>query len=60
MALDWIDSLQRIDWEQLSRLYQAAPLGYKGPSDLATAFTNSMFKCFVYDSRIDQRDLGKH
>jgi len=50
VALEWIDSLERVDWEELSLLYQVAPLGHKLPADLATAFSNSMFKCFVYDS----------
>jgi ribosomal protein S18 acetylase RimI-like enzyme len=50
MALEWIYSLENIDWEELSALYLAAPLGQKDPSDLKIAFTNSMFKCFVYDS----------
>lgn len=50
MALEWIYSLENIDWEELSRLYLAAPLGNKDPSDLKVAFSNSMFKCFVYDS----------
>src|SRR5215208_5993465 len=50
MVLDWVDSLDGIDWEELSRLYEAAPLGYKRPDDLAIAFSNSLFKCFVYDS----------
>ena len=50
MTLEWIYSLENLDWEELSRLYQAAPLGYKEPSDLKIAFSNSMFKCFVYDS----------
>ncbi|CAG0959453.1 glucosamine-phosphate N-acetyltransferase [Anaerolineae bacterium] len=50
MALEWIYSLENLDCEELSRLYQAAPLGYKEPSDLMIAFSNSMYKCFVYDS----------
>jgi ribosomal protein S18 acetylase RimI-like enzyme len=50
MELEWRYSLENIDWEELSRLYLAAPLGYKAPSDLEIAFSNSMFKCFVYDS----------
>jgi len=49
VALEWSDSLQRIDWQELSRLYQAAPLGNKSPADLRTTFSNSMFRCFVYD-----------
>ncbi len=50
MAVEWIDSLENIDWEELSRLYLAAPLGHESPSDLKVAFSNSMFKCFAYDS----------
>lgn len=50
MALEWTDSLSSIDWTELSALYLAAPLGNKTPLDLETAFSNSMFRCFVYDS----------
>lgn len=50
MTLDWTDSLESIDWEALCALYRAAPLGDKKPSDLATAFSNSMFRWFVYDA----------
>ena len=48
--LEWIYSLENLNWEELSQLYLAAPLGHKDPSDLKIAFSNSMFKCFVYDS----------
>lgn len=51
MEVEWIYSIENVDWEELSRLYLAAPLGHKDPSDLMIAFSNSMFKCFVYDSR---------
>lgn len=50
MALDWTDSLENIDWEALSALYRAAPLGDKKPAALATAFSNSMFRWFVHDA----------
>jgi ribosomal protein S18 acetylase RimI-like enzyme len=50
MELEWDYSLDHVDWDELSRLYLAAPLGQKAPSDLKVAFSNSMFKCFVYDS----------
>lgn len=50
MALEWKFSAENVDWEELSLLYLAAPLGHKSPSDLAVAFSNSMYKCFVYDS----------
>jgi ribosomal protein S18 acetylase RimI-like enzyme len=50
MALEWRYSSEIVDWEELSDLYLAAPLGIKDPADLKIAFSNSMFKCFVYDS----------
>jgi GNAT superfamily N-acetyltransferase len=49
VALEWNDSLQRVDWEELSNLYRIAPLGDKSPADLKTVFSNSMFRFFVYD-----------
>lgn len=49
MPLVWSHSIDGLDWNELSALYDAAPLGNKNPSDLKTAFTNSMFKCFVYE-----------
>ena len=50
MNFEWIHSQENLDWEELSRLYLVAPLGNKSPADLKTVFTNSMFRCFVYDS----------
>lgn len=50
MQLEWKKSLNGVDWNELSALYRAAPLGEKSPADLARAFSNSMFKFFVYDS----------
>jgi len=50
MALEWIYSIENVDWEELYQLYLVAPLGYMAPSDLKVAFSNSMFNCFVYDS----------
>ena len=50
MALEWTYSSEGVDWEELYRLYLAAPLGHQAPSDLKVAFSNSMFKCFAYDS----------
>ena len=49
MPLEWKHDAESIDWEELSALYRAAPLGDKKPDWLRTVFTNSMFKCFVYD-----------
>lgn len=45
----WSESLDDIDWDELSALYKAAPLGNKSPAWLRTAFTNSMFRCFARD-----------
>jgi GNAT superfamily N-acetyltransferase len=50
LALHWSDSLETIDWEELSNLYRVAPLGNKKAADLATVFSNSMFRCFVYEA----------
>ena len=50
MTLEWKHTTDGIDWEELSALYKAAPLGEKNPLHLQTVFSNSMFKCFVHDS----------
>ncbi len=52
MELEWQHSLQGIRWEELSNLYRVAPLGEKDPRDLETAFANSRFSCFVFDSGV--------
>ena len=49
-TLEWKYSTEGLDWEELSALYHAAPLGDKKPLLLQTVFANSMFKCFVYDN----------
>lgn len=49
MALEWRYSSETIDWQALSDLYRIAPLGEKDPADLAVAFGNSRFVCFVFD-----------
>lgn len=50
MELEWVYSIENVNWEELSALYRIAPLGQKDPADLKVAFSNSMFKCFIYDS----------
>ena len=47
MVLEWSDSLETMDWEELSDLYRIAPLGNKKAADLQVVFTNSMYRCFV-------------
>ena len=49
VALEWTDDLARVDWHELSALYKAAPLGEKPPERLKTVFSNSLYRCFVYD-----------
>jgi ribosomal protein S18 acetylase RimI-like enzyme len=48
-ALEWKDSLESVDWQELSDLYRAAPLGNKSAAGLETSFSNSLYRCFVYD-----------
>ena len=50
MPLVWSHTLDDVDWNELSALYLAAPLGNKSPENLKTAFTNSLFKCFVREN----------
>lgn len=50
MTLEWKYTHEGVDWEELSALYRAAPLGDKKPALLQKVFANSLFKCFVYDS----------
>ena len=47
--MKWVFDQGHIDWEDLSNLYRMAPLGDKKPDHLKAVFSNSMFKCFVYD-----------
>jgi ribosomal protein S18 acetylase RimI-like enzyme len=50
MALTWSHSIDELDWEELSALFDACPpMGNKRAADLQTAFGNSMFRCFVRD-----------
>ena len=49
MPLEWKNATDAVDWEELSAVYRAAPLGDKKPEALRTVFGNSMFRCFVYE-----------
>lgn len=49
MELTWTYSSESINWQELSNLYRIAPLGEKKPGDLEISFSNSRFKCFVFD-----------
>jgi ribosomal protein S18 acetylase RimI-like enzyme len=50
MTFEWTDALDNVDWDELSALYRAAPLGHKPATGLRTAFTNSLHRCFVRDN----------
>ena len=50
MEYEWLYTDEALDWDELSHLYLIAPLGQKSPADLQKSFSNSMFKCFVYDA----------
>lgn len=52
LKIEWVFIHDNIDWVELSDLYKAAPLGDKSPEDLKNAFSNSMFKCFIFESGI--------
>ncbi len=49
VVYSWVYEESRVDWDKLSELYRIAPLGNILPSELQTAFTNSRYKCFVFD-----------
>jgi ribosomal protein S18 acetylase RimI-like enzyme len=49
MSFVWTDSLDGIDWRAVADVIRLAPLADKDPDLLRTAFTNSMFRCFVFD-----------
>jgi citrate lyase synthetase len=49
VSIRWSESIDNLDWDELSALYLAAPLGNKRPAWLKTVFSNSMFRCLAYD-----------
>ena len=50
MTLVWKYTEDFVDWDELSALYRVAPLGDKKPMHLKKVFSNSLFKCFVYEN----------
>jgi len=49
MPISWSESIEGLDWNELTALYHAAPLGNKNARDLQTAFSNSRYRCFARD-----------
>jgi ribosomal protein S18 acetylase RimI-like enzyme len=52
MALDWMYSIDAVNWDELSDLYRRAPLGDKSPEHLRKVFGNSLFVSFVRDAGV--------
>jgi ribosomal protein S18 acetylase RimI-like enzyme len=52
MTITWNDTLDTIDWNELSDLYRKAPLGDKPPERLKMVFSNSMFRRFAYEDGV--------
>jgi GNAT superfamily N-acetyltransferase len=50
MSIVWSDDIAAMDWNELSALYRAAPLGNKAPADLELVFGNSLFRVFAIDA----------
>jgi ribosomal protein S18 acetylase RimI-like enzyme len=48
-SFTWVYEQTNINWQQLSELYRIAPLGNKAPEDLEIVFSNSKFKCFIFE-----------
>lgn len=49
-AFEWSDALEGVDWDEMSALYLAAPLGNKSAAHLQLVFSNSRFRCFVREN----------
>lgn len=49
MDFEWRHTADGVDWDELSALYKAAPLGDKSAQHLHKVFSNSLFKCFAYE-----------
>ena len=52
MAIEWVASLEKIDWDELAAMYRAAPLGNKQAATLKIAFANSRYYLFAFEDGI--------
>ena len=52
MTVTWTDTLDTVDWNELSELYRNAPLGNKSAERLKTVFGNSMFRRFGHEDGV--------
>jgi ribosomal protein S18 acetylase RimI-like enzyme len=48
-SFSWLYQQTSINWYQLSELYRLAPLGNKAQDELNIVFSNSKFKCFIFE-----------
>lgn len=48
MQFRWMFDDEGLDWGDVAELFRVAPLGVKDASEIELAFSNSMFKCFVF------------
>ncbi len=48
MELTWSYDVDRIRWDELSHLYEIAPLGINTEAYLKKVMRNSRYKCFVF------------
>lgn len=48
--MEWVLEQDGVDWQELSDLYRIAPLGDKPPALLREVYSNSRYKCFVFDA----------
>jgi hypothetical protein len=58
MSIQWTESIDDLDWDELAALYRAAPLGDKEPADLRLVFANSLFRCFAFRTETGCRRPG--
>ena len=47
MQISRTQSIDAVDWDEMSELYRIAPLGNKSAESLRTTYANSMFKCLA-------------
>ena len=52
LTVQWSDSIDDMDWNELESLYRIAPLGNKNAKDLETVFHNSRYRCFAYENGV--------
>ena len=50
MGIEFKYTQEGVNWDELSELYRRAPLGDKSANELERAFSNSLYKCFVWSS----------